>query len=120
VKNVWRIFQQAPLQAAQLLISNPNQFLLYGTRIMKLLFASAIVSLGLALSPAVFAQNAAPSDQAPQMQQQAKSRDSGTQHATDSGYGMGSAGTSNASFAHASSHGEIVSHEGRNGLFAHH
>ncbi|MEM5327046.1 hypothetical protein VSR34_10635 [Paraburkholderia sp. JHI2823] len=86
---------------------------------MKVLFASAIFSLGLALSPAVFAQNTAPNDQAPQMQQQATSQQYGTQAGTDSGYGMESTGTSNASYGRTSQ-GAIMSHQGRNDLFAHH
>jgi len=86
---------------------------------MKVLFASSILSLGLAFSSAVFAQNAAPNDQAPQMQQQARSQQSGTQGATDPGYGMESTGTSNASYGHTRQ-GSIMSHQGRNDLFSHH
>ncbi|HTR10490.1 MAG TPA: hypothetical protein VMJ11_28280 [Paraburkholderia sp.] len=96
---------------------------------MKVLFVSAILSLGFALPPAAFAQNAAAnstnstnSQAAPtsQMPQQGQTHWSGTQHADESGYGMESSGTSSASTAHMSRYGSLVSHEGRNDLFAHH
>ncbi|WP_157025068.1 hypothetical protein [Paraburkholderia heleia] len=87
---------------------------------MKLLLATAVVSLGVALSPAAFAQNAASPAQATQMPQPASSQPAGTQRADDSGYGMESSGTSNASVAQTSRHDALMSHEGRNSLFAHH
>lgn len=87
---------------------------------MKLLLATAIVSLGVVLSPVVFAQNTEPAAQTRQMQQPANPQHASTQRTDDSGYGMESSGTSNASGAQTSHHGSLMSHEGRNDLFAHH
>ncbi|MCP3712777.1 hypothetical protein M3I54_38740 [Paraburkholderia sp. CNPSo 3274] len=87
---------------------------------MKLLLATAIVSLGAALSPAAFAHNAEAPAQATQMQQPANPQHASTQRADNSGYGMESSGTSNGSLAQTSRHGAFMSHEGRNDLFAHH
>ncbi|MEM5313569.1 hypothetical protein [Paraburkholderia sp. JHI869] len=87
---------------------------------MKLLLATAIVSLGVALSPAAFAQNAEPPVHATQAQQPANPQSASTQRADDSGYGMESSGTSNASVAQTPRHGVFMSQEGRNDLFAHH
>jgi len=87
---------------------------------MKLLLATAIVSLGVALSPVAFAQNTEPAAQTRQMQQPVNPQHAGTQRADNSGYGMESSGTSNASVAQTARHGVFMSHEGRNDLFAHH
>ncbi|MEX3962191.1 hypothetical protein AB4Y42_08215 [Paraburkholderia sp. EG286B] len=89
---------------------------------MKPLLATAIVSLGVVLSPVVFAQNTEPAAQTRQMQMQqpANPQHASTQRTDDSGYGMESSGTSNASVAQTSRHDALVSHEGRNDLFAHH
>ncbi|PVX85165.1 hypothetical protein [Paraburkholderia unamae] len=90
---------------------------------MKALLVSAILSLGVVLTPAAFAQSTTPA----QMPQHT-SQGSGTQRANDSsGYGMEGGGTSNASvsgssraFTQASNHASNMHNEGRNGLFAHH
>lgn len=87
---------------------------------MKFILATAIVSLGVVLSPAAFAQNAETPSQATQIQQPANPQHTGTQRADDSGYGMESSGTSNVSSAQTSRHAALMSHEGRNDLFAHH
>ncbi|MEX3981267.1 hypothetical protein AB4Y45_20065 [Paraburkholderia sp. EG287A] len=89
---------------------------------MKLLLATAIVSLGVVLSPVVFAQNTEPAAQTRQMQMQqpVNPQHASTQRTDDSGYGMESSGTSNASVAQTSRHDVLMSHEGRNDLFAHH
>ncbi|MEM5400203.1 hypothetical protein [Paraburkholderia unamae] len=89
---------------------------------MKLILATAIVSLGVVLSPAAFAQDTEPAAQTRQMQMQqpAHPQHASTQRTDDSGYGMESLGTSNASVAQTSRHDALMSHEGRNDLFAHH
>ncbi|SDC85535.1 hypothetical protein [Paraburkholderia lycopersici] len=87
---------------------------------MKRQFATAVLALGVVLSPAAFAQNAATPGQAAPMQQQAEPQSSGTPRTDSSGYGTESGGTSNSSIARASGHGVLVSHGGRNDLFAHH
>lgn len=87
---------------------------------MKFILATAIVSLGVLLTPAAFAQNAENPSQATQMQQQSNSQHLNTQRPADTGYGMESSGTSNTSVAQTSRHAALMSHEGRNDLFAHH
>ena len=91
---------------------------------MKLPFVTAILSLGFALTPAAFAQNAGPHDQAAppvsQTPQQPPQQWSGTQRVYDSGYGTESGGTSSASVAQKTDHGAPLSNRGRNGLFEHH
>ena len=87
---------------------------------MKRMLATAIVSLGVVLSPAAFAHNAEPPSQATQMQQPTNPQLATPQRPDDTGYGMGSSGTSNASIAQTSRHAALMSHEGRNDLFAHH
>ncbi|MEX3928925.1 hypothetical protein AB4Y36_33505 [Paraburkholderia sp. BR10936] len=95
---------------------------------MKLILATAIVSLAVALPAAAFAQDTEPAAQTRQMQMQmqmqmqqpANPQRASTQRTDDSGYGMESSGTSNASVAQVSRHDALMSHEGRNDLFAHH
>lgn len=87
---------------------------------MKRMLATAIVSLGVVLAPAAFAHNAEPPSQATQMQQPTNPQLASPQRPDDTGYGMGSSGTSNASVAQTSRHAALMSHEGRNDLFAHH
>ncbi|HKR39540.1 MAG TPA: hypothetical protein VJU59_07640 [Paraburkholderia sp.] len=89
---------------------------------MKLILATAIVSLAVALPAAAFAQDTEPAAQTRQMQMQqpANPQHASTQRTDDSGYGMESSGTSNASVAQMSRHDALMSHEGRNDLFAHH
>ncbi|MEX3844234.1 hypothetical protein [Paraburkholderia sp. BR10882] len=91
---------------------------------MKLILATAIVSLAVALPAAAFAQDTEPAAQTrqmqTQMQQPANPQRASTQRTDDSGYGMESSGTSNASVAQMSRHDALMSHEGRNDLFAHH
>ncbi|MCP3723376.1 hypothetical protein M3I53_09545 [Paraburkholderia sp. CNPSo 3272] len=112
--------------AIRAFFSHPNQIYYLESSIMKLLLATAIASLGVVLSPVVFAQDTEPAaqmrqmQQAQQMQQPANPQHVGTQRADDSGYGMESSGTSNASVAQTSRHDALMSHERRNDLFAHH
>ena len=91
---------------------------------MKVILISAMLSLGIALAPAAFAHNAEPYHETPPVPaytpQQQPPQSSGTQHAYDSGYGMESNGSSNASIAQKPGRGALVSNEGRNDLFAHH
>ncbi|QGZ59397.1 hypothetical protein [Paraburkholderia acidiphila] len=87
---------------------------------MKLVLATAIVSLGVVLSPVAFAQGGDYPIQRTQIQQQTDPQHANTQRPDDSGYGMGNSGTSNASMAQTSRHAALMSHEDRSDLFAHH
>jgi hypothetical protein len=91
---------------------------------MKVLLVSAMLSLGIALTPAAFAHNAEPYHEVPPTPaytpQQQQPLGTGAQHVYDSGYGMEGSGSSNASIAQKPGRGALVSNEGRNPLFAHH
>ncbi|WP_321962861.1 hypothetical protein [Paraburkholderia sp. J7] len=87
---------------------------------MKLAIASAILSLGVVLSPVAFAQGGDYPIQRTQIQQQTAPQHANTQRTDDSGYGTESSGTSNASLAQTSRHAALMSHEDRNDLFTHH
>jgi hypothetical protein len=89
---------------------------------MKLLWVSAVLSLGIALAPAAFAHNAEPYHEVPPTPAYTPQPPqwSGAQHAYDSGYGMESNGSADASIAQKTGHGALGLHERPNDLFAHH